>query len=180
MGGRTRRNFSRGRSRLDRAATPVLKSGRDFGRSRAKTRGRAVANGAAIEHAGGQPIRFIFDPCHFIKWLSSELAAKPSPPSPQPESKAKPNIKQSVHQAAFPLSSDVNEIVVCDDAGNELAFWHDDDTRLRLAAQDLLDALEELVARDRAEAAESGFTDDEMTWLEDARRAITRAKGGAA
>jgi hypothetical protein len=49
-----------------------------------------------------------------------------------------------------------------------------------LAAQDLLDALEELVARDRAEAAESGFTDDEMTWLEDARRAIAKAKGGAA
>jgi hypothetical protein len=80
----------------------------------------------------------------------------------------------------YDLTSEVNEIVVCDDAGNELACWHDDDTRLRLAAQDLLDALEELVARDQAEAAESGFTDDEMTWLEDARRAIAKAKGGAA
>jgi hypothetical protein len=81
---------------------------------------------------------------------------------------------------AYDLSSDVNEIVVSDDAGNELAVWYDEDTCLRLAAQDLLDALEELVARDRAEAAESGFTDDEMTWLEDARRAIAKAKGGAA
>ncbi len=74
----------------------------------------------------------------------------------------------------------VNEIEVIDDDYNEVALWLDDDLRLRLAAQDLLDALEELVARDRAEAAESGFTDDEMTWLEDARRAIAKAKGGAA
>ena len=80
----------------------------------------------------------------------------------------------------YDLTSDVNEIVVCDDAGNELAVWHDEYICLRLAAQDLLDALEELVARDRAEAAESGFTDNEMTWLEDARRAIAKAKGGAA
>jgi len=47
------------------------------------------------------------------------------------------------------------------------------------AAPDLLDALQDLVERDRSEAAESGFTDDEMTWLEDARRAIAKAKGGA-
>ena len=79
----------------------------------------------------------------------------------------------------YDLTSDVNEIVVCDDAGNELASWCDEDTCLRLAAPDLLDALKELVARDCAEAAESGFTDDEMTWLEDARRAIAKAKGGA-
>ena len=50
---------------------------------------------------------------------------------------------------------------------------------LRLAARDLLDALTDLVERDRAEAADSGFTDDEMSWLEDARRAIAKAKGGA-
>ncbi len=81
---------------------------------------------------------------------------------------------------AYDLSSDVNEIVVNDDNRAEVAVWLDDDLRLRLAAQDLLDALEELVARNRAEAAESGFTDDEMTWLEDARRAIAEAKGGAA
>jgi protein-arginine kinase activator protein McsA len=48
--------------------------------------------------------------------------------------------------------------------------------RLIAAAPQLLDALQELVQRDRAEAAESGFTDDEMTWLEDARRAIAKAK----
>ena len=43
---------------------------------------------------------------------------------------------------------------------------------------DLLDALTDLVERDRAEAASCGFTDDEMSWLEDARRAIAKAKGG--
>jgi hypothetical protein len=74
----------------------------------------------------------------------------------------------------------VNEIAITlDDPGEEVAVWHDEDLRLRLAARALLDALEELVARDRAEAADSGFTDDEMTWLEDARRAIAKAKGGA-
>jgi hypothetical protein len=51
--------------------------------------------------------------------------------------------------------------------------------RLMAAAPDLLDALEGLVERDRSEAADSGFTDDEMSWLEDARRAIAKAKGGA-
>ena len=52
-------------------------------------------------------------------------------------------------------------------------------TAAQLAAADLLEALSDLVARDEAEAAESGFEYDEMTWLEDARRAIAKAKGGA-
>lgn len=34
----------------------------------------------------------------------------------------------------------VNEIAVHDEQGNEVAVWHDDDLRLRLAARDLLDA----------------------------------------
>lgn len=34
----------------------------------------------------------------------------------------------------------LNEIEVCDDTADELAIWRDDDLRLRLAAQDLLDA----------------------------------------
>ncbi len=45
---------------------------------------------------------------------------------------------------------------------------------------DLLSALEDLVGRDEVEARECGFTDDEMSWLEDARSAIAKAKGGAA
>jgi hypothetical protein len=50
---------------------------------------------------------------------------------------------------------------------------------LPYAAADLLDARQELVQRDRAEAAASRYTDDDMTWLEDTRRAIAFAKGGA-
>jgi hypothetical protein len=42
---------------------------------------------------------------------------------------------------------DVNEIIVYDADGKELAAWHDDNMRLRLAAQDLLDAAELVVAR---------------------------------
>jgi hypothetical protein len=41
----------------------------------------------------------------------------------------------------------INEIEVCDDEHNSLAVWHDDDLRLRLAARDLLDAAELVVAR---------------------------------
>jgi hypothetical protein len=46
------------------------------------------------------------------------------------------------------------------------------------ASAELRDALEALVEHDRAEAAASGFSDDEMTSLEDARRALALAKGG--
>ena len=75
---------------------------------------------------------------------------------------------------------DVNEIIIRTEGNdNELAVWRDDDLHLRLAARDLLDALTDLVERDRAEAASCGFSDDEMSWLEDARRAIAKAKGGA-
>jgi hypothetical protein len=50
-------------------------------------------------------------------------------------------------------------------------------TPAQAAAEDLLDALRDLVARDASEAAECGFTLDEMTWLDDARRAIALATG---
>ena len=73
----------------------------------------------------------------------------------------------------------VNEIAIHDLDYTELAVWRDEDMHLRLAARDLLDALTDLVERDRAEAASSGFTDDEMSWLDDARRAIAKAEGGA-
>ncbi len=56
----------------------------------------------------------------------------------------------------------------------------EDEARLFCAAPDLLDALADLVERDRTEAASCGFSDDEMSWLEDARRAIAKAKGGVA
>ena len=41
---------------------------------------------------------------------------------------------------------------------------------------DLLHVLNELVERDRAEAAECEFTDDEMSWLEEGQRAIANAR----
>ena len=73
----------------------------------------------------------------------------------------------------------INEIAIHTDDHDELAVWRDEDMHLRLAARDLLDALTDLVERDRTEAASCGFTDDVMSWLEDARRAIAKAKGGA-
>jgi hypothetical protein len=68
---------------------------------------------------------------------------------------------------------------VCDTVEDQPIEAQEANARLIAATPELLDALQDLVERDRAEAAESGFTDDEMTWLEDARRAIAKAKGGA-
>lgn len=41
----------------------------------------------------------------------------------------------------------INDIEVCDEHGNTLAQWQDEDLRLQLAARDLLDAAEKVVAR---------------------------------
>jgi len=65
----------------------------------------------------------------------------------------------------------VNEIVVCDPDGEEAAHWHDDELRLRLAAQDLLDAAELVVARwERGDLAEA---------VRELSAAIAKAKGAA-
>jgi len=65
----------------------------------------------------------------------------------------------------------VNEIVVSDEDGNELAVWFDENMRLRLAAPDLLESAELVVARwsegDLAEAVRA------------LDAAIAKAKGGA-
>jgi hypothetical protein len=51
----------------------------------------------------------------------------------------------------------INEIVVANEDGEELAVWRDEDVPLRLAARDLLDAARAVIARwekgDLAEAA---------------------------
>ena len=66
----------------------------------------------------------------------------------------------------------VNEIEVLDEHGNQLAEWQSDDLRLRLAAQDLLDAAELVVAR-----WSQGELADAVRQLD---AAIAKAKGGAA
>jgi hypothetical protein len=69
-------------------------------------------------------------------------------------------------------SMDVNEIIVYGAGGNQLAVWHDDDMRLRLAARDLLDAAELVVARwERGDLAEA---------VRGLDAAIAKAKGGDA
>jgi hypothetical protein len=76
----------------------------------------------------------------------------------------------------------VNEIVIEDADHEELAVWHDDDLRLRLAASDLLDALEQAV---QALNCTPRFPVPQL--LSDSYkiaavcdRAIAKAKGGAA
>src|SRR5580700_792 len=51
---------------------------------------------------------------------------------------------------------DVNEIIVYDAGDNKVACWYDDDMRLRLAARDLLEAAEMVIARwERGDLAEA-------------------------
>jgi len=65
----------------------------------------------------------------------------------------------------------INEIEVCDDEHDELAVWHDDHLRLELAAPDLLDAAELVVARwERGDLAGA---------VRQLHAAIAKAKGGA-
>jgi hypothetical protein len=73
------------------------------------------------------------------------------------------------YQSAF----DINEIVVRDeDDSEELAVWFDDDLRLRLAADDLLNAARLVIAR-----WESG---DLAEAVRELSAAIAKAEGGAA
>jgi len=70
-----------------------------------------------------------------------------------------------------PHSCPVNEIEVGDEQGNELAVWFDDDLRLRLAARDLLDAAEKVLARwERGDLAAA---------VRELDAAIAKAKEGA-
>jgi hypothetical protein len=73
----------------------------------------------------------------------------------------------------------VNEITVCDAGGEELAAWLDEELRLRLAASDLLAALERAVdALNTAPRFRVGDTDSyDIASLCD--RAIAQAKAGA-
>jgi hypothetical protein len=65
----------------------------------------------------------------------------------------------------------INEIEVCDDEHNSLATWFDDDMRLRLAARELLEAAEKVVARwEQGNLAEA---------VRELATAIAKAKEGA-
>jgi hypothetical protein len=65
----------------------------------------------------------------------------------------------------------VNEIAIRDPDYNDLAVWRDDDMHLRLAARDLFDAAELVVARwERGDLAEA---------VCQLAAAIAKAKGGA-
>jgi hypothetical protein len=77
---------------------------------------------------------------------------------------------------AFDFIDRVTEITAHDPATGRNLSWTAPREQAACHATELLEALEALVERERTEAAQSGFTDDEMTWLEDARRVIARAK----
>jgi hypothetical protein len=65
----------------------------------------------------------------------------------------------------------INEIEVCDEEDSQLAVWQDDDLRLCLAALDLLEAAEKVVARwERGDLAGA---------VRDLDAAIAKAREGA-
>jgi hypothetical protein len=66
----------------------------------------------------------------------------------------------------------INEITICTDDEDELAVWRDADLTLHLAAWDLLEAAEKVVARwQQGDLAEA---------VRELSNAIAKAKGGAA
>jgi hypothetical protein len=67
---------------------------------------------------------------------------------------------------------EINEIEVCDGEYNRLVQWYDDDTRLRLAARDLLRAAEQVIATwEHGDFAEA---------VRDLSDAVAKAKEGVA
>ena len=80
---------------------------------------------------------------------------------------------------AFPI----NEIVVRDADGNEVADWLSDEMRLSLAAPELLEALKGLLPEYESyvlSERDEEIRDRNAAWLEQACAALARAKGGAA
>jgi hypothetical protein len=73
----------------------------------------------------------------------------------------------------------VNEIAVFDKEGGEVALWHDADMRLRLAAGDVLAALE-LCVDCLAELSRLDDGTPSISALDQARAAIAKAKGETA
>jgi hypothetical protein len=73
----------------------------------------------------------------------------------------------------------VNEIAVCGADGNELAAWHHQDLRLRLAAPDLLEALQfcDMTLADLQSSKRKGYIQQAIRLT---RAALAKAKGGAA
>jgi hypothetical protein len=78
----------------------------------------------------------------------------------------------------------VNEILIRDADGNEVAVWYDAELRLRLAASDLLDALE--AQTERAQAVIDNWERGDLAAavralgvsINAARDALAKAKGG--
>ena len=72
----------------------------------------------------------------------------------------------------------VNEIAVSDAEGDEVALWQDEDLRLRLAAGDMLDALE-LCVECLSDLSRLDDGTPSVSALDRARAAIARVKGDA-
>lgn len=67
-----------------------------------------------------------------------------------------------------------HETLICDVFDGH--DWWRANARLIEAAPRLLEALSDLVAAEEYEAAQCGFGESEMTWLDDARAALAQAR----
>jgi hypothetical protein len=97
----------------------------------------------------------------------------------QPHTPAPWRIDEEQAQTTGEIYICARDTIICEIFGETFDEFAEEEreanAQLIAAAPELLAALKDLVERDRAEAAESGFTDDEMSWLEDARRVIAKA-----
>lgn len=85
---------------------------------------------------------------------------------------------------SYDCGQPINEIIVRDEDGDEVALWMDDDLHLRFAATELLTALEGQTGA--AQAVIDNWKKGDLAaavrsldaWIEPARDAIRKAKGG--
>jgi hypothetical protein len=85
--------------------------------------------------------------------------------------------REVLNFTAYDRDDYINEIEVCDSEDNSVAVWHDDHLRVCLAAPDLQEALEAVCD---LPADDTGDRTIPAGFLDQARAAIAKAKGGAA
>jgi len=108
---------------------------------------------------------------NYAAWASHDVQAKTPKQALARARKRLAEDRLDLWFERYDATSDVNEIVVVsDDGGTELAFWHDDDMRLHMAAYDLLQACEMILDADG---------DLDAIAFKMIRAAIAKAKGGA-
>jgi hypothetical protein len=112
-----------------------------------------------------------------LLWATREIEAETPEQALAIAQKLAVDDLHSLHFEYYESSDcEVAEIEVCDDDGISLALWRDGDLHLRMAAHDLLEALQVLCD---LPANDSGERTIPAGFLDQAHAAIAKATGGA-